>query len=161
MTEMHNEPLRLNKDKANGFIALIDLLWSINAFLISKRQCLKPLTLSAVRNNDSMLRSKFFVVCKCPGDKTLFTAKCPTPRDSTCIRCLGLARGMLSAGIDSHIKSSNQCSLNLPRKITKKTLSDLVFQVAAPRIRNSLPATLRDIDCFQDFNRHFYKSLFI
>ena len=31
--------------------------------------CLKPLTLSAVGNDDRMLRNKFVVVCKCPGGR--------------------------------------------------------------------------------------------
>ena len=30
---------------------------------------LKPLTLSVVGNDDKMLQNKFFVVCKCPGDR--------------------------------------------------------------------------------------------
>ena len=30
--------------------------------------CLKPLTLSAVGNDNRMLRKKFVVVCKCPRD---------------------------------------------------------------------------------------------
>ena len=41
--------------------------------------CLKPLTLSAVGNDDKMVRNKFVVVCKCPGDGTLLTVKCPAP----------------------------------------------------------------------------------
>ena len=41
--------------------------------------CLKPLTLSAVGNDDRMLRNKFVVVCKCPGGGTLLTVKCPSP----------------------------------------------------------------------------------
>ena len=33
--------------------------------------CLKPLTLSAVGNDDRMLRNKFFVVCKFPEGVTI------------------------------------------------------------------------------------------
>ena len=40
--------------------------------------CLKPLSLSTVGNDDRMLRNKFVVVCKCPG--TLLIVKCPAPR---------------------------------------------------------------------------------
>ena len=45
-----------------------------------KWQCLtawsEALTLSAVGNDDRMLRNKF-VVCKCPGPRTLLIVKCP------------------------------------------------------------------------------------
>ena len=41
--------------------------------------CLKPLTLSAVGNDDGVLRNKFVVVCKYPGVGTLLTVKCPAP----------------------------------------------------------------------------------
>ena len=41
--------------------------------------CLKPLTLSAVGNDDRMLRNKFVVVCKCPGGGTLLIIKYPVP----------------------------------------------------------------------------------
>ena len=63
---------------------------------------------SAVGNDDRMLRSEFFVVCKCQGTGTLLTAKCPA---------LGTHRwglpggGMLAAGIDSHIRDSVCCVL--------------------------------------------------
>ena len=56
-----NESLRLINDKANGSIAFIGFLWSINAHLL-QNDCLKPLTLSAVGNDDRMLRNKFVVV---------------------------------------------------------------------------------------------------
>ena len=40
--------------------------------------------------------------------------------------------------------------LNMPKKITKKTLGDRSFQVAVPRLWNKLPATLRNINCPHD-----------
>ena len=54
--------------------------------------CLKSLTLSAVGNDDRMLRNKFFVVCKCPAAETLCASN-----------ARGLSGGMLAAGIDSYI----------------------------------------------------------
>ena len=39
---------------------------------------LKPLTLSAVGNDDRMLRNKFVLVCKCP-EGTLLIVKCLVP----------------------------------------------------------------------------------
>ena len=49
-----------------------------------------------------------------------------------------------------NLRSSNECLLNIPKKITKKTLGDPSFQVAVPRLWNKLPATLRTIDCPHD-----------
>ena len=43
----------------------------------------------------------------------------------------------------SNLRSSNECLLSMPKKITKKTLGDRAFQVAAPRLWNNLPATVR------------------
>ena len=60
---------------------------------ITVLDCLKPLTLSAVGNDDWMLQNKFFVVYKFTGVGTLLTAKCPG----------SVTRGMLAAGIDPHI----------------------------------------------------------
>ena len=70
--------------------------------------CLKPLTLRAVRNGDRMLRNKFFVVCKCPGRGTLSTAKCPAPETHLATNAQSLPGGgeWLATGIDSHIISS-------------------------------------------------------
>ena len=65
--------------------------------------CLKPSALCAVGNDDRMLRNKFFVVCKCPGGRTLLTAKCPAPGTHRASNARGLPGGMLAAGIDSHI----------------------------------------------------------
>ena len=65
--------------------------------------CLKPLTLSAVGNDDSMLRNKKFVVCKCPGG-TLLAAKCPDSGTHRASNARGLPKGgMLVAGNDWHI----------------------------------------------------------
>ena len=69
--------------------------------------CLKPLTLSAVGNDDTMLRNKFVVVCKCPGAGTLLTVKCPAPgthREQMPGVCPG--GGMLAVGVDLHIRGS-------------------------------------------------------
>ena len=45
--------------------------------------CLKPLILSAVGNDDRMLRNKFVVVvCKCPGGRDTINFEMPGPRDS-------------------------------------------------------------------------------
>ena len=71
-----------------------------------------PELLSSVGNDNRILRSKFFVVCKCPGRSgTLLTTKCLAPRNSSCIKCPGLpgggrGEGMLVAGIDSHINGT-------------------------------------------------------
>ena len=55
--------------------------------------CLKPLNLSDVGNDDRMLRNKFVVVCKCPG-----------ARDTTNCQMPGVyPGGMLAVLIDSHL----------------------------------------------------------
>ena len=55
--------------------------------------------------------TSFFVVCKCPGCRDTINYQMPAPRDSSCNKCPGFARGgMLAAGIDSHIIS---CCENL------------------------------------------------
>ena len=77
-----NESLRLKNDKASGSIAFIGLLWSINALHLLQNDCLKPLTLSAVGNDDRMLRNKFVVVCKCPGGRDTINCLMSVPRDS-------------------------------------------------------------------------------
>ena len=41
--------------------------------------CLKPLTLSAVRNDNRMLRNKFVVVSNARGAGTLSAVKCTAP----------------------------------------------------------------------------------
>ena len=71
--------------------------------------CLKPLTLSAVGNNDRMLRNKFVIVCKYPGGGTQLTVKCPAPGTHRQTNARGLLRWfaqgrMLAVGIDSHIR---------------------------------------------------------
>ena len=52
------------------------------------------MTLSAVGNDDRMLRSNFFFA-NAWGAGTLWIATCPppSPRDSSCIKCLVFARG--------------------------------------------------------------------
>ena len=63
----------------------------------------ETLTLRGVRNDHRMLRSKFFVVWKCPGGGTLLNTKCPAPRShlaSDARICPGM---MLEEEIDSHI----------------------------------------------------------
>ena len=75
----------------------LHLLWNNSAWL------LKPLTLSAIGNDDWILQNKFFVVCKCPGGRDTINCQMPGPRDSSCIKCPGFTWGMLVAGIDTHI----------------------------------------------------------
>ena len=48
------------------------------------------------------------------------------------------------------LSSSNEFLLNMPKKITKKTLGDRSFQVAVQRLWNKLPATLKNVDCLHD-----------
>ena len=58
--------------------------------------CLKPLTLNAVRNDDRMLRIKFVVVCKSPGGRdTLLTVKCPAPGTHCETNARGLPGGII------------------------------------------------------------------
>ena len=66
-------------------------------------ECLKPLTLSAVGDDDGMLRNNFFIVCKRPVGRDTINCQMPGPRDSSCNRCPVFAPGDLAAGIDSHI----------------------------------------------------------
>ena len=71
--------------------------------------CLKPLTLNAVGNDDRMLRNKFVIVCKCPGDRdTVLTVKCLAPgtHRETNDRSLP-GGGILAVGIDSHKKKKD------------------------------------------------------
>ena len=70
--------------------------------------CLKSLALSAIGNDDKMLRNKFVVVCKfMPCGGTLLTVKCRAPRPHRETNAPGLPRGeggvKLDVGIDSHI----------------------------------------------------------
>ena len=50
--------------------------------------------------------------------------------------------------------------LQLPVGKTKKTLGDRSFQIAAPTLWNSLPASVRDIDNFLVFKRTIKTYLF-
>ena len=65
--------------------------------------CLKPLTLSAVGNDDRILQNKFVVVCKYPGAGTLLTVKCPVPGTHRETNARGLPGGIVAVGIHSHI----------------------------------------------------------
>ena len=61
------------------------------------------MTLSAVGKADRMLLSKFFVVCKCPGGRTLLNSKCPAPRTNLASNARDLGGeggGMLTVEID-------------------------------------------------------------
>ena len=51
------------------------------------------------------------------------------------------------------LRSSEELLLQLPMGKTKKTLGDRSFQIAAPTLWNSLPASVRDIDNFLVFKR--------
>ena len=71
-----------------------------------------PLLLSVVGNVDRMLRSKFFVICKCPGGRNTVNCQMSGPGDSSCVKCPGFAGGMLADGIDSYIRiESNQIKI--------------------------------------------------
>ena len=68
------------------------------------------------------------------------------------------------------LRSSSELLLRMPSRITKKTLGDRAFQVAAPRLWNSLPGELqckRDLEEFKRhlkahfFQGHIYRSLII
>ena len=77
--------LQLKKDKANGSIAFIGLLWSINALPLLQNDSvwlLETLDSKCRQKWRWILRNKFVVVCKCPGFAQ---------------------GGMLVVGIDSHI----------------------------------------------------------
>lgn len=77
----------------------------------------------------------------------------------------GLAPAYLSNLISAkvnplNLRSSNQHLLSLPRKVTRKTLGDRAFAVAAPKLWNSLPANLRLSDSLTDFKGHLKTYLF-
>ena len=59
------------------------------------------------------------------------------------------------------LRSSEELLLQLPMGKTKKTLGDRSFQIAAPALWNSLPASVRDIDNFLVFKRTIKTVLFI
>ena len=72
-----------------------------------------PELLSSIGNDDRILRSKFFVVCKCPGGSgTLLTTKCLAPPELIIYQMSGFTggwgegEGMLVAGIDLHINGT-------------------------------------------------------
>ena len=56
------------------------------------------------------------------------------------------------------LRSSEELLLQLPMGKTKKTLGDRSFQIAAPALWNSLPASIRDIDNFLFFKRTIVKT---
>ena len=58
------------------------------------------------------------------------------------------------------LRSSEELLLQLPMGKTKKTLGDRSFQIAAPSLWNSLPASVRDIDNFLVFKRTIKTYLF-
>ena len=57
-----------------------------------------------------------------------------------------------------HLRSSSYRSLTVPR--TQTTFGDRSFTVAGPRLWNSLPATLRQINSYRQFRRHLKTHLF-
>ena len=61
------------------------------------------MTLRAVGNDDRMLLSNYFVVCKCPGGGTLLNSKCPAPGTDWASNAGVFPGRMLPDGIDSHI----------------------------------------------------------
>ena len=54
------------------------------------------------------------------------------------------------------VRSSSELLLRMPSRITKKTLGDRAFQVAAPCLWNSLPGELR-----RKSDLSFFKGIFI
>ena len=58
------------------------------------------------------------------------------------------------------LRSSEELLLQLPMGKTKKTLGDRSFQIAAPTLWNSLPASVRDINNFLVFKRTIKTYLF-
>ena len=58
------------------------------------------------------------------------------------------------------LKSSNQLLLCMPKGITKKTLGDRAFAVAAPTLWNSLPEELRSKSDISHFKRHLKAHFF-
>ena len=58
--------------------------------------CKMALYLFVVGNGDGMLRSKFFVTCKCPEGRDTINCQMPGLRDSSCIKCPGFAQGICS-----------------------------------------------------------------
>jgi len=57
-----------------------------------------------------------------------------------------------------HLRSSSYRSFTVPR--TRTTFGDRSFTVAGPRLWNSLPATLRQINSYGQFRRHLKTHLF-
>ena len=58
------------------------------------------------------------------------------------------------------LRSSSELLLRMPSRITKNTLGDRAFQVAAPSLWNSLPAELRRKSDLEEFKRHLKAHLF-
>ena len=62
-----------DKVKANGFIVFVGLLLAINALLIPKWRCLKPLTSERRRKwRQDVTKHVFLLFAEIPGDGTLF-----------------------------------------------------------------------------------------
>ena len=85
------------KDKANYLIAFIGLLWSINALhLLQNDNAWLLETLDSERRRKmttGYYETSFFVVCKCPGGRDTINCQMPGPRNSSCNKCRGFARG--------------------------------------------------------------------
>ena len=58
------------------------------------------------------------------------------------------------------LRSSSELLLRMPSRITKKTLGDRAFQVAAPCLWNSLPGELRRKSDLEKLKRHLKAHLF-
>ncbi|XP_074605794.1 uncharacterized protein LOC141858822 [Acropora palmata] len=58
------------------------------------------------------------------------------------------------------LRSSSELLLRMPSRITKKTLGDRAFQVAALRLWNSLPGELRRKSDLEEFKSHLKAHLF-
>ena len=106
--------------------------------------CLKPLTRSAVGNDDRMLRKKFVVVCKCPGGRDTINSQMPAPTGLIVKQMPGVCSGggMLAVGIDSHIINKHfflQRLGNILAKRLESTLRGLVSKTMYLDCSYSLP----------------------
>ena len=98
--------------------------------------CLKPLTLSAVGNNDRILRNKFVVVYKCPvgGYSLLSNAR---PPGLIVKQMPGVCPGgMLTVGIDSHISYERIDTVKLTASLDR-ALTVHGYEVRKPKNRQS------------------------
>lgn len=67
---------------------------------------------------------------------------------------------LLTARVNSYnFRSSNQQLLNLPRNLQEDATRPSIFTVAAPKLWNSLPVRLGNLDCLNKFKCHLKAHL--